>query len=697
MNALLPFLAAALAAIVSPGAVPPAGFSLDNVFADHMVLQRGKPLRFSGWADPGTRVTCSFHGRDVTAAAGADGRWLAELPPEEAGGPYDLRVTTDRSTAVRLADILVGDVWICSGQSNMEMPVWGPGQHYRRLDGKAFAASFKDSRMRLLQVPKAVGAGAPFAELSGRPAWRVADAPDAIEPFSFTGFSFGQALRAEMPDVPIGLVNASWGGTLIEPWIPYSAYRAGGEAYADVVAAIAPVLLGDRSEAAVAAKVREQTERTRRTLLAWVARFNASAPEATARARAAWGAPDLDTSDWKTVTPDSALGLSEPGVAWYRFAFDAPAAWVGQEAVFHLDYVNDADETFLDGAPIGATGPGTMTTDYWCAPRDYRFTVPSAGRHVIAVRAQDHYGAGGLGENIRLTGPDAASVVFGRFLEKVEFRADVARLGERPPVPSVGGNIWSNPQTWTALYNTMIHPLAAMNVKGVIWYQGCSNAPGWRNYPALQRLQIDAWRAAFRDPDLPFVITQLAAFYEHKPERRPAPEWWKGAKPSDFGFAHMRDAQMDAATNCPSAGIACAIDIGEMYDIHPKNKQEVGRRLAHEALRLAYGRAEAAPGPTVASAVREGRAVRVTFAHVGKGLYAKGGAISANVFALADAAGNSVWADAALAPDGSVLVSSPAMECPAEVRYAYTGFPHAPNLYRTDDDLPVYPFRRAVR
>ena len=695
MKMISVLLAAGLAASVSALAQPPAGFSLDNVFTDHMVLQRGKPIRFSGWADPGTVVTCAFRGQELSATATAEGRWEVAFPAAPAGGPYALNVRTNRRTSVALSDLLVGDVWICSGQSNMEMPIWGDGKYYRRLDGKEFAASYKDRQVRLLQVPKAVGVGEPFAELSGRPSWKVADTPAAIEEFSFTGLSFGQALRDLSPDVPVGLVNASWGGTLIEPWIPYSAYKNGGAAYADVVTSVEPVLQGDRSETAVAAKVRAQAEKVRQTLVAWVARFKASDPETSARALAAWGKPDLDVSDWTPVTSGSAKGLSEPGIAWYRFDFDVPEAWVGKKLVFHADYVNDADETFFDGTPIGATGPETMMTDYWIAPRDYPFTPETAGRHVIAIRAQDHYGVGGLGEKIMVLGPDGEKVAFTRFLEKVEFKANCVKLGDRPPVPTAGGDIWSSPQTWTALYNTMIHPLTAMNVKGVIWYQGCSNADGYRRYPALQRLQIDAWRAAFRDARLPFVITQLSAFQQHKPERQPTADYWKDLKPTDLGFARMRDAQMDSVTNYPCAGIACTIDIGCMYDIHPKNKQEVGRRLAHEARRVAYGQTDALPGPTVASAVREGSRVRVTFRNVGAGLYAKGGKISANVFALVDAEGNCAWAEATLEKDGSVLVGCASIAKPVEVRYAYTGFPHAPNLYRTGDDLPVYPF--AVR
>lgn len=692
----LSFLVAVASAAVF--GAPSACFSIDNVFTDHMVVQRGKPIRFSGSADPDTSVTCSFKWKELKVKAGADGRWSVEFPASEAGGPYSLHVATDRSTHVVLDDILIGDVWVCSGQSNMEMPIWGNNQYYRRLDGKEFAASFKDKKIRLLQVPKAVGIGGPFNELSGRPSWKVADNPAAIEEFSFTGFSFGMALREASPEIPIGLVNASWGGTLIEPWIPFSAYEGAGDKYGEVVDAIGPCLNGNLDARSYAEKAKEQAEKRRVVLLEWVNRFKDSAPEASAKALAEWGKVGLDTSDWKKVTPATAQGLSEPGIAWYRLGFDLPTEWVGKRLVFHADYVNDADETFLDGVKIGATGPETMLTGYWAARRDYEFTVATAGNHVIAIRAQDHFGTGGIGAQLQIVEPDSGkTIVFKDMLEKVEFRADYGKLGERPPVPSSGGDIRANCQTWTALYNTMVHPLTAMNVKGVIWYQGCSNADAYRRYPDLQRLQIDAWRKAFRDENLPFVITQLSAYKTHKPEQTLTTDEWRESLPSDFGFAPMRDAQMDAVTNYPYAGIACTIDIGNKYDIHPKDKVEVGRRLAHEAQRLAYGNAEAVPGPTVASVKLEGSAVRVSFNNVGKGLYAKGGAISENLFALVDEEGSSVWADAKLESDGTILVSSPSVTKPVAVRYAYTAFPHEPNVYRSGDNIPVYPFSRSVQ
>lgn len=490
-------------------ALPPAGFMLDNVFSDHMVLQREKPIRVTGWADPETEVTGHFGQTNITVVTGADGRWLVEFPAQKAGGPYELTLSTERRATLKLTDLYVGDVWICSGQSNMEMPIWGPNEFYRRLDGDTFSQEFKDGKLRLLQVGKSYSLAGEYTELPGRPTWKVADTPSAIQEFSFTGLSFGQELRKALEDdVAIGLVNTSWGGSLIEPWIPYSAYVAAGEDFAWTVNRVAPFREG-------------------RT----------------------------------------------------------------------------------DGNPA----------------------------------------------------------------EK--------KLSK---------------QVATVLYNTMIAPLTVMNVRGTIWYQGCSNAGNYPAYARLQHMLIDSWRSAFRDPEMPFVITQLAGFHKHQP-KEPLPEdFWKEVGPEELGYAPMRAVQFSAAREYPNTGIACAIDIGTHSDIHPKNKQEVGRRLAHEALRIAYGRSAALPGPSFASAKRAGDKVVVTLADTGNGLMAEGGAIGEKLFALAGADGKFAWAEATLNSDNTITVSSESVKEPVKVRYAYLAFPHQPNLYRVTDGLPLFPFEGEV-
>lgn len=687
-NFLLLFFSAALMGCAVGASTP---LAIDNVFSDHMVVQRGKPVRFSGTAVPGTLVKCRFRGEEASACAGEDGRWGVEFRPGEAGGPFEFDLFTDRSGKAVIKDILVGDVWLCSGQSNMEMPIWSHDPHYRRLDGKEFAASFKDPNLRLLQVAKSVAVGELFTDFPARPAWKRADNPAAIEEFSFTGLSFGMALREKLgEDVPIGLVNASWGGTLIEPWIPFSAYAGDPGRYGEVVDALGGSFAGDRAD--YAAKMVQRAKLRQADLLEWVGRFLKSGGEASRTALADWAKPAFDASKWAKVTRRTMTGLSEPGVAWYRFEFELPEAWVGKKLVFHADYVNDADETFFDGEKIGQTGPAEMLSGYWAAPRDYAFTAKTAGRHVIAVRAQDHFSSGGLGEKLQVIELESgATIDFREFLEKVEFRADLDRIGDRPPVPSLSADSRPTCQTWTALYNTMIHPLTAMNIKGVIWYQGCSNAGNYRLYPHLQQLQINSYRRAFRDAALPFVITQLAAFKEHSPGKADDGSLVEPLV-GELGFAPMREAQFAAVRDVPQAGIACTIDIGMMYDIHPKQKVEVGRRLAHEAMRLGYGRKAFSPGPSAAEVKAAGGEMRVLLANIGEGLYAKGGKIGKHLFALAGEDGQWCWADARLNSDNTISVFSGEVAKPVAVRYAYYDCPREPNLYRCGDDLPVFPF-----
>ena len=256
-----------------------------------------------------------------------------------------------------------------------------------------------------------------------------------------------------------------------------------------------------------------------------------------------------------------------------------------------------------------------------------------------------------------------------------------------------------------AYWNAMLAPVTALNVKGVIWYQGESDAGDAERYRKLQKELIDGWRAAWRDEALPFCLTALSSYYRHNPEH-PLPDdfWksfdlnadWKTEGWKVVGYAAFRQMQSDFL-DCPHTGVACTFDVGEHSDIHPKDKRTVGERLAHEALRVAYGDAAARPGPRVKAAVRDGAAVVVSFRDTGAGLTARGGAFGERLWALKDAAGRWFWAEAELRPDATVRVASPEVAAPTAVQYAYTSFHPAPNFCRADDGLPVFGFRVDVK
>jgi len=675
-------------------------FGLDNVYTDHMVLQRDRPIRLVGYGVAGDTVAAQVGtGVVVKAAVARNGRFTVELPALPAGGPYDVIVRSVAiGEAVQLSDVMVGDVWICSGQSNMQFYMWhGAAKFFHLPDGDKIAAAAKDRKLRLLQVRRFISPRTTMDELAGNPVWHVGDEAAAIEEFSAVAYLFGTELRKSLADdVPIGLVATSWGGTMIEPWIPRTAFARSPEC-SNIVARIdAARKIPTPAEAK---RLREEYERkyaaAMKEIAAWLeTKFYRSAPDASAEALANWAKPDLDLASWRKAPLAQMLGLDSPGVAWYRFDVDLPEAWAGAACTVHFDSVNDTDETFFDGVKIGATG--LETASYWSAPRNYAVTVAKGGRHVIAVRAADHFTRGGFGSKMWIRN-DAKNetVAFGTgdVFEKIEFKAAIDKIGVRPSPPDdFSKDIAMGCQFPTTLWNAMVAPLTDFNVAGVIWYQGCANAGNPESYRLYERLQVDSWRRAFRDPKMPFLVTQLAAYHSHRPANRLADDFWKDLPAGQFaGFAPLRLAQLELL-DYPQAGVACTIDVGDHSDIHPTDKKTVAKRLAHEALRIKYGAKDRLPGPRGVSARREGASVVVTVRDAGKGLEVRGGKVNPHLFELKDAKGDWFWADAVLRPDGTLLVTAAGVTEPVAVQYCHQGYPPAPNLYRLDDGLPLFPF-----
>ena len=675
-----------------------AAFSVDNIFGDGMVLQRGRPVRVSGHAEPALKVSVSFRGEKRVATADAAGRWAVELPEGEAGGPYEMTVAPGWQKAGApyvFKDILVGEVWVCSGQSNMAFPVWEGGHQFFRLpEGAKVAKAAKDGRLRLFNGRRALAVDGMHTDMTGRSRWLAADNPDAVSPFSAVGYFFGKKLREALDgDVPVGMINISWGGTAIEPWIPESEYvKCGRTDVTDALAAFRFKPGDDPSKA-----LSDWKSTYERVFRDWLGKFFASAPEVSRDALANWGRVDFDDSGWTRGNAKTLDGLATPGVAWYRFAFEVPDGWKDDELVFHMDAVNDADETFLDGERIGATGPLMGVDEYWHVSRDYRFRA-AAGRHVAAVRAADHYGTGYMGEGVWVSNPRTGEKIdfTGKeWVEKVEFKADAAKIGVRPKPMGANGNPRIERDTPSAIYNAMVHPVSQMNVAGVIWYQGCSNSGDPDGYPALEKMLFDSWRTAFRDPMMPFVVTQLSSLMKHTPAERLPDDFWKDASPDKLGFAPLRAAQEKMA-NYPNTGLACTIDLGDHSDIHPARKEEVSERLLSEALRLRYGRAERRPGPRFSSMTRRGDALVVSFRDAGRGLFAKNGAVHPRMFAVAGEDGVFRWAEAKLNADGTASVRAEGVAKPVRIRYAWWACPIFDGLHRADDGLPLFPFEASL-
>jgi beta-xylosidase len=644
-----PLLTCVLALAINPSAS--ADVRLPALVGSHMVLQRDAPARVWGWASPGESVRVSVGAARGEATTAADGRWKVDLPSQPAGGPFAL--TIDAHGRIVLEDVWLGEVWVASGQSNMEWPL-------AQSTGGPQAATAGCDGLRLFTVAKATSLE-PRDDVTGQ--WSACDATTAPA-FSAVAFFFGQELHRAL-GVKVGLVHSSWGGTPAEAWTSREAL-ASEASLQSLVADFDAALHDPAAQKAFAAK-----------LEAWEAAnyhqdvSNDGFPKGWAQPQtdpAGWGRMDLP-QQWEKA------GLAIDGAVWFRRAVQIPGEWAGKDLRLTLGPLDDFDTTYFAGEPIGRTGK--ETPGYYSVPR--RYTVPGRlvkpGRTVIAVRVFDHYGGGGFsGTAAEMTLGPATGVplsLAGAWDSRVErgLAPSAPDFAAQPRYPSA-----DNPNSPTVLYGGMIAPLTPLAIRGAIWYQGESNAGAAFQYRSLFPAMIRDWRTAWGRGDFPFLFVQLANFMARAPS------------PGDSAWAELREAQA-RTLSVPHTGMAVAIDIGEAGDIHPKNKLDVGRRLARWALRDAYGRAIVGSGPLYDSFVVEGAAVRVRFRHAA-GLMWDGAA--AGGFAIAGPDRRWHWAEARI--DGeTVVVSSHAVAEPVAVRYAWADNPEA--TLRNAEGLPASPFR----
>ncbi len=639
-GSVLFFAALALSSVSRSSAEPPKPF-LHPLFTDNMVLQRGMADPVWGWATPGESVSVSFHDKTTIAVAGKDGRWTAKVGPYAAGGPYVLTVTGTQTATLK--NVMVGDVWLCSGQSNME---FGVGN---LLKPEETIAAASDPELRLFTVPK-ITATLPQETLSAGQ-WQACS-PETIKNqgtwngFSAVAYFFGHKLRQDT-HVPIGLLLSSWGGTPAEAWTSEAGLRKDGPDFG-------PLL--DQLDAASGSKVTLDQR-----LADWYTKNDPGTP-------ANWQAAGFDDSSWKTIPAPGLFqdaGVPElsavNGVVWYRRTFDLPAASAGKDAVLHL-LVDDNDTTWINGKQVGAT-QGFQT------PRAY--AVPAAllkpTGNVVAVRVLDTSGKGGIygdpaGLNLTVPGSDPLPLA-GPWRVKLG-----VALSAAPPLPVT---IENNQNFPSVLYNGQIAPLATFGIKGAIWYQGETNSDRSAQYRRLLPALIGDWRTHWGEGNFPFLIVQLA-----------------GWQPGGMDYAALRDAQWRTSKTVPNAGIATAVDVGDQSDIHPKNKEEVGRRLALVAEAKAYGEKVAFAGPVYRSLSVSGASATLTFTHADGGLVSHSGPALTG-FEIAGSDGKFVAATAHIVKD-TVVVSSPKVPDPSAVRYAWSGFPEC-SLY-SGKDLPAFPF-----
>jgi sialate O-acetylesterase len=646
---MLPLLILVLASSVR------AEVLLPSILGDNMVLQKGMKVRIWGNANPGERVTVSFDKKCSSTNADSQGRWETWIGPLKAGGPFEM--TVKGSNVLTIRNVLVGEVWICSGQSNMEWPL------VNTLRGADDVAQANYPAMRLFTVAHRTAAS-PLTDVEGH--WVIAS-PEEAANFSAVGYFFGRELHQNLK-VPIGLIASTWGGTPAEAWTSREALLSALE--------LKPII--DRYESSLNAPPQVQ-ESYRQALTEWE-KQNLYVDTGNQGEALGYADPATVTADWSKMDLPrqfETAGLIIDGAVWFRKEVNVPVSWAGKDLVLNLTAIDDFDITYFNGTKIGSTGRETPNS--YMVPRKY--SVPGslvrAGRNVIAVRVFDHAGEGGFGAG----GPMAlgpASVgesedisLRGSWDYKVELALEPKRpdWGTRPEALGV-----SNQNNPSVLYNAMIAPLVPFAIRGVIWYQGESNAARAYQYRTLLPIMIRDWRNAWA-LNFPFYLVQLPNWRESKSE------------PDESDWAELREAQTMALRE-PHIGMAVTIDLGDEKELHPRNKLDVGRRLALWALSDTYRQKLMPSGPLFARFSIEGDKVRLHFKY-GSGLKTTDGS-PLKGFAIAGADRRFVWADARIDHD-SVIVSSPAVLKPVAVRYGWADNPMT-NL-ANKSGLPASPFR----
>ena len=637
---------------------------LASPFQDHAILQRDRPLPVWGWTLAGHRVRATLDGHSALTEADETGAFFLALPPCPAGGPHTLEVVAFSAGdvahpgfAVTLRDVLVGEVWLASGQSNMEWKLEQCGDL-----GAAASAAADDSALRFFTVRNRARVGArPLADGAWLPA-----TPKNAPGFSAVAYHFAARLRRET-GVPVGILCAAWGGTRIEAWMSRSAlsrlaFRR-DEAAADLLHAHSPArwALADSGSA-------DLLDRRPRD-------------PGNLGLKNGWHEPAHDTSGWAGVAlPAHWQAFDHPGcgVHWFRREIQLPADWTGRPLVLRLGAVDKQDITYVNGREIGRMGSG-LEDRHWNIPRVYPVPaeLSASGRLVIAVRAYSFIYNGGLSgpaDAMRIEladAPDSPSLpLAGAWAHRIEHDFGVI---DRASVPGDG-----NPNSPHILHDNLIAPLAPYALRGALWYQGEANTGHARLYPALQRALIEDWRRAWGEGDFPFLITQLPRFL--------APSPYKG----DSWWADFRQAQREAADSLPAVHLAVTLDCGEADDIHPKDKAPVGERLARLALVHVHGRELPSTGPVLKHVVREGSALRAHFLRPEHGLRTRDGAPPRTVFLLASD-GSAYPAEARIEHD-TLVASHPELPAPAALAYAWSDNPADNNLVNRDG-LPAAPFR----
>jgi sialate O-acetylesterase len=613
---------------------------LPRIFESNMVLQRDVPIPVWGWAAPGEGVSITLNGASVAVKADRKGKWMGKLPAMPAGGPFAL-VIKGKNT-LTLSGVLIGDVWLCGGQSNMQWRIDQTG--YQEQD----TAFLRSAPVRLFTVHIEMDY-MPRDNVKGS-GWQVLSKQHA-DAFSAVAYHFGKYLHGQL-NVPIGLISNNLGATSIETWMSNEALLSFPQFE------IGSVVKQGKSFAQLDAAFQK-------TKPEWYRKYYYTGMGIDQQ----WYTPETDVSDWKPIKASGNTWEMEPdlkdhdGAVWFRTAFDLPENFT--QDTFHLGLlqVDDYDIAWVNGQKVGESYGKHNHRNYQVPSR-----ILKPKGNVLVVRVFDVGGTGGFTTSPFWGNP----ILWGDWVYKKGEPID-AKTFPQPAVPNA--TPFSSPGV---LFNANVAPLTSFPLKGVIWYQGEANADRAYEYRKLFPALIRDWRKGWDTPNLPFVFVQLANYGEESPE------------PKESNWAELREAQ-GMALALPHTGMATAIDIGEAGDIHPKNKADVGKRLGIAAMKAAYGKQIPASGPTFRQMHVENNEVTLSFDNAGTGLKTRDKYGYVRGFQLAGTDKKFYWAQATLAGD-KVVVTSPKVQNPVAVRYAWDNNPGALDLYN-DQGLPAVPFR----
>ena len=625
-------------------ALAKAEVRLPKIFSSNMVLQQGIEIPVWGWAETGEQVVVTLNNTTVHAVTDKNRKWTVKLPGQKYGGPFVL--TVKGKNTIILNNVMIGEVWVCSGQSNMEWPLAQVKNAEKEIAGANYP------KIRLFTVPKKV---AQFPEEDVASGEWVECSPETVPGFSAVGFLFGRSLHDKL-DVPVGLIHSSWGGTVAETWTSPQTIQNDPDFRESMI----------ELQQMNMEEYRQNKEAQIRKILGGEL---PTEDKGMKDGKPVWSAPDLNDKDWKTIQSpglwENQGYLDIDGIAWYRKELDLTDEQTQSNLSLHLGKIDDSDITFLNGIEIGETDNQYDKDRIYTIDKKYL----KPGKNMIVVRVDDTGGGGGMwGE------PEDQFVAIGK--EKIDISGNWKFKISKAVLQTVD----IGPNTYpTLLYNGMINPIVPYGIKGAIWYQGESNEDRAFQYRRVFKNLITDWRTHWGQGDFPFLFVSLANFHDAQTE------------PRDSRWAELREAQT-MALDLPNTGMAMAIDIGDAGNIHPRNKQDVGNRLALNAFKVAYHHDVVNSGPMFQSVeFKDGKAY-ITFKETGAGLAVKDKYGYVKAFTLAGADNKFHWAKAEIISKNTVEVSCDAVPDPIAVRFGWADNPDDLNLYNVEG-LPAVPFR----